>query len=156
MRHIAYIIYYMYLCRKKRNTNNLIFLNIMKNNIKYLVLNTESEITNNALVISNASNPSVQGYIEYLNCYLGSLDKDSEFLKQGFHLISITSTENEEEGDGLHTLIFYSDNQLITREEQICTLELHKAFPLDYEASLIAPTVTYTNNTYIVTHPYTL
>lgn len=61
----------------------------MKNNIKYLVLNTESELTNNALVISNASNPSVQGYTEYLNCYLGSLDKDSEFLKQGFHLISI-------------------------------------------------------------------
>ena len=30
----------------------------MKNNIKYLVLNTESELTNNALVISNASNPS--------------------------------------------------------------------------------------------------
>ena len=31
----------------------------MKNNIKYPVLNTESELTNNALVISNASNPSV-------------------------------------------------------------------------------------------------
>ena len=128
----------------------------MKNNIKYLVLNTESELTNNALVISNASNPSVQGYTEYLNCYLGSLDKDSEFLKQGFHLISITSTENEEEGDGLHTLIFYSDNELNTRQEQLCSLELHKAFPLDYEASPLAPTVTYINNTYIVTHPYTL
>lgn len=79
----------------------------------------------------------------------------TEFSKQGFHLISITSTENEEEGEGLHTLVFYSDNTLNTRE-QICSLELHKAFPLDYEASLIAPTVTYTNNTYIVTHPYTL
>ena len=99
----------------------------MKNNIKYLVLNTESELTNNALVISNASNPSVQGYTEYLNCYLGSLDKDSEFLKQGFHLISITSTENEEEGDGLHTLIFYSDNELNTRQEQLCSYELHCA-----------------------------
>lgn len=133
----------------------------MENNIKYLVLNTESELTNNALVISNASNPSVQGYTEYLNCYLGSLDKDSEFLKQGFHLILITSlitsTENEEEeGDGLHTLIFYSENELNTRQEQLCSYELHKAFPLDYEASPLAPTVTYTNNTYIVTHPYTL
>lgn len=128
----------------------------MKNNIKYLVLNTESKLTNNALVISNAPNPSIQGYIEYLNCYLGSFAPNSEFLKQGFHLISITSTENEEEGDGLHTLIFYSDNKLNTRQEQICSLELHKAFPLDYEASLIAPTVTYINNTYIVTHPYTL
>lgn len=128
----------------------------MKNNIKYLVLNTESELTNNALVISNAPNPSVQGYMEYLNCYLGSLTQDSEFIKQGFHLISITTTENEEEGEGLHTLIFYSDTTLNTRQEQICTLELHKAFPLDYEASLIAPTVTYTNNTYIVTHPYSL
>lgn len=127
----------------------------MKNNIKYLVLNTGSELTNNALVISNAPNPSVQGYTEYLNCYLGSL-QGTEFAKQSFHLISITSTENEEEGDGLHTLIFYSDNKLNTREEQICSLELHRAFPLDYEASLIAPTVTYTNNTYIVTHPYTL
>lgn len=127
----------------------------MKNNIKYLVLNTESELTDNALIISNASNPSTQGYLEYLNCYLNPL-QGTEFAKQGFHLISITSTENEEEGDGLHTLIFYSDNQLNTRQEQICTLELHKAFPLDYEASLIAPTVTYTNNTYIVTHPYTL
>lgn len=144
----------MYLCRKKRNTNNLIFKHY-ENNIKYLVLNTESELTNNALVISNASNPSVHGYIEYLNCYLESLT-DSEFSKQGFHLISITSTENEEEGEGLHTLVFYSDNTLNTRQEQICSLELHKAFPLDYEASLIAPTVTYTNNTYIVTHPYTL
>lgn len=127
----------------------------MRNNIKYLVLNTESELTNNALVISNAPNPSVQGYMEYLNCYLGSLT-DSEFANQGFHLISITSTENEEEGEGLHTLIFYSDTTLNTRQEQICSLELHKAFPLDYEASLIAPTVTYTNNTYIVTHPYSL
>ena len=127
----------------------------MKNNIKYLVLNTESELTNNALVISNAPNPSVQGYTEYLNCYLGSL-QGTEFLKQGFHLISITSTENEEEGDGLHTLIFFSYNTLNTRQEQICSLELHKAFPLDYEASLIAPTITYINNTYIVTHPYSL
>lgn len=127
----------------------------MKNNIKYLVLNTESELTNNALVISNAPNPSVQGYTEYLNCYLGSL-QGTEFLKQGFHLISITSTENEEEGDGLHTLIFYSDNTLNTRQEQICSLELYKTFPLDYEASLIAPTITYTNNTFIVTHPYSL
>lgn len=128
----------------------------MKNNIKYLVLNTESELTNNALIISNAPNPSIQGYTEYLNCYLGSFAPNSEFLKQGFHLISITSTENEEEGDGLHTLIFYSDNKLNTRQEQICSLELHKAFPLDYEASLIAPTITYINNTYIVTHPYSL
>lgn len=127
----------------------------MRNNIKYLVLNTETELTNNALVISNAPNPSVQGYIEYLNCYVNPLI-GSEFLKQGFHLISITSTENEEEGSGLHTLIFYSDTTLNTRQEQICTLELHRAFPLDYEASLIAPTVTYTNNTYIVTHPYSL
>lgn len=132
----------------------------MKNNIKYLVLNTESELTNNALVISNASNPSTQGYMEYINCYLNPL-QGTEFSKQGFHLISITSTENEEEGEGLHTLVFYSDNTLNTRQEQICSLELYKAFPLDYEvldyeASLIAPTVTYTNNTYIVTHPYTL
>lgn len=127
----------------------------MKNNIKYLVLNTESELTNNALVISNASNPSIQGYMEYINCYLNPL-QGTEFSKQGFHLISITSTENEEEGEGLHTLVFYSDNTLNTRQEQICSLELHRAFPLDYEASLIAPTVTYTNNTYIVTHPYTL
>lgn len=127
----------------------------MKNNIKYLVLNTESELTNNALVISNASNPSTQGYMEYINCYLNPL-QGTEFSKQGFYLISITSTENEEEGEGLHTLVFYSDNTLNTRQEQICSLELHKAFPLDYEASLIAPTVTYTNNTYIVTHPYTL
>lgn len=130
----------------------------MKNNIKYLVLNTESELTNNALVISNASNPSTQGYMEYINCYLHPL-QGTEFSKQGFHLISITSTENEEEGEGLHTLVFYSDNTLNTRQEQICSLELHQAFPLDpldYEASLIAPTVTYTNNTYIVTHPYTL
>lgn len=126
----------------------------MKNNIKYLVLNTETELTNNALVISNASNLSTQGYMEYIDCYLNPL-QGTEFSKQGFHLISITSTENEEEGDGLHTLIFYSDNQLSIRQEQICTIELHKAFPLDYEASLIAPTVTYTNNTYIVTHPYT-
>lgn len=125
----------------------------MKNNIKYFVLNTETELTNNALVISNASNPSTHGYMEYINCYLNPL-QGTEFSKQGFHLISITSTENEEECEGLHTLIFYSDNQLSTRQEQICTLELHKAFPLDYEASLIAPTVTYTNNTYIVTHPY--
>lgn len=127
----------------------------MKNNIKYLVLNTESELTNNALVISNAPNPSVQGYTEYLNCYLGSL-QGTEFAKQGFHLISITTTENEEEGSGLHTLIFYSDTTLNTRQEQICSLELHKAFPLDYEASPLAPTVTYINNTYIVTHPYSL
>lgn len=127
----------------------------MKNNIKYLVLNTESELTNNALVISNASNPSIQGYMEYINCYLNPL-QGTKFSKQGFHLISITSTENEEEGKGLHTLVFYSDNTLNTRQEQICSLELHKAFPLDYEASFIAPTVTYTNNTYIVTHPYTL
>ena len=127
----------------------------MKNNIKYLVLNTNSELTNNALVISNAPNPSVQGYTEYLDCYLNPL-QGTEFAKQGFHLISITTTENEEEGYGLHTLIFYSDTTLNTRQEQICSLELHKAFPLDYEASLIAPTVTYINNTYIVTHPYSL
>lgn len=31
----------------------------MRNNIKYLVLNTNSELTNNALVISNASNPII-------------------------------------------------------------------------------------------------
>lgn len=128
----------------------------MRNNIKYLVLNTESELTNNTLVISNAPNPSVQGYMEYLNCYLGSLTQDSEFIKQGFHLISITSTENEEEGSGLHILIFHSDNEPNTRQEQICNMELYKAFPLDYEASLIAPTITYINNTYIVTHPYSL
>lgn len=128
----------------------------MKDNIKYLVLNTESEFTNNALVISDASNPSIQDYMEYINCYLNPL-QGTEFSKQGFRLIFIiTSTENEEEGEGLHTLIFYSDNTLNTRQEQICSLELHKAFPLDHEASLIAPTVTYTNNTYIVTHPYTL
>ena len=142
----------MYLCRKKRNTNDL---NIMKNNIKYLVLNTESELISNALLISNAPNPTLEGYLSYLNCYLKPL-QDSEFAKQGFHLISITSTENEEEGDGLHTLIFYSDNKLNTRQEQICSWELHRAFPLDYEASPLAPTVTYINNTYIVTHPYTL
>ena len=127
----------------------------MKNNIKYLVLNTESELTNEALIISNASNPSTQGYMDYISSYINSLI-GTEFANQGFHLISITTTENEEEGDGLHTLIFYSDNTLNTRQEQICSLELHKAFPLDYEASLIAPTVTYINNTYIVTHPYTL
>ena len=127
----------------------------MKNNIKYLVLNTESELTNEALIISNASNPSTQGYLDYISSYINSLI-GTEFANQGFHLISITTTENEEEGDGLHTLIFYSDTTLNTRQEQICSLELHKAFPLDYEASLIAPTVTYTNNTYIVTHPYTL
>jgi hypothetical protein len=91
------------------------------------------------------------GHIAYINCYLNPL-QGTEFSKQGFHLISITSTENEEEGEGLHTLVFYSDNTLNTRQEPICSLELHKAFPLDYEASLIAPTVTYTNNTYIVTH----
>lgn len=127
----------------------------MKNSIKYLVLNTESELTNNALVISNAPNPSTQDYMGYIDCYLNPL-QGTEFSKQGFHLISITSTENEEEGEGLHTLVFYSDNTLNTRQEQICSLELHKAFPFDYEASLIAPTVTYTNNTYIVTHPYIL
>lgn len=150
--HILFII--CIFVERKRNTNNLIFKHY-ENNIKYLVLNTESELTNNALVISNASNPSTQGYMEYINCYLNPL-QGTEFSKQGFHLISITSTENEEEGEGLHTLVFYSDNTLNTRQEQICSLELHKAFPLDYEASLIAPTVTYTNNTYIVTHPYTL
>lgn len=128
----------------------------MKNNIKYLVLNfPQWELINNALIISNAPNPSEQGYYQYLSCYLGCLT-ESEFSKQGFHLISITSTENEEEGSGLHTLIFHSDNELNTRQEQICNMELHKAFPLDYEASLIAPTITYINNTYIVTHPYSL
>lgn len=127
----------------------------MKNSIKYLVLNTQSKLTNDALVISNAPSPSTQGYMEYLNCYLKPL-QGTEFSKQGFHLISITSTENQEKGEGLHTLIFYSDNTLNTRQEQTCSLELHKAFPLDYEASFIAPTVTYINNAYIVTHPYTL
>lgn len=53
----------------------------MKNNIKYLVLNTESELTDNALIISNASNPSTQGYsntsiaISILYRVLNSLNK---------------------------------------------------------------------------------
>ena len=43
----------------------------MKNNIKYLVLNTESELTNNALVISNASNPNFDpGLPKVLGFYL--------------------------------------------------------------------------------------
>lgn len=33
MGHIAYIIYYMYLCRKKRNTNNLIMRTLITNNL---------------------------------------------------------------------------------------------------------------------------
>lgn len=101
--------------------------------------------------ITNFEDPQTQGILDYINPIIQDLEHGP--IPEYCTLISLTTLDNEEQGT--HIFAFQIDNPDDFKEQEYLTGIFNQIFPLDPDACLIAPTISYTGSHFIITVPYT-